>query len=345
MGIKTPDLVQKLKEEVAEEDGLPILRRLAFNGLLKHPGRMVMAAGIGRLAQMPFLGKDKLIDSLPVPGLPQHFSFPSLARKPFLDYQLRKPENGSGAKVAIYSGCLIDYVYPEIGLSMAEVIAQAGMRVEAPEGQMCCGFPPLHDGDRKTAIEMAKANIGALERSNPDYIVTGCPTCLEAIKISYPDLLADEPVWAGRAKAIAEKSWDFSKFAADRLHLVVGEAASTGNIAEKVTYHDPCHLCRGFEIRQEPRDLIKSSGLELVEMENPDTCCGFAGSYCADFPGISGRILENKLADIAQTGASKVITSCPGCLMHIRGGLAKQKSNVKVQHVAEVLAKGQRKPV
>lgn len=348
-GMDVPGMIHQLKEEKTARQGLPLHKQVAYHGLLNHPGRMSLAAGLARAVQGPLAGRNGLLNSLPVPGLPDHIKLPSLAPKPFRDFALPAPADAGGPRVAIFSGCLIDYVYPDIGKSMSEVLARHGYRVSVPEGQGCCGFPAFQAGDRESAARLAKLNIDALAGAPAEYVVTGCPTCLEALKLNFPDLLDGDPEYEQRAKELAERCWDFSEFAADVLGIAsTGEGGAEPQTEapeddrNKLTYHDPCHLRRGFGVYEQPRRIIRaSSGTELVEMEDADVCCGFAGAYCADYPGIAGRMLDRKITHIEQTGAGAVVTACPGCVLHLRGGLAKKGSAVRVLHIAELLASRQ----
>lgn len=140
-------------------------------------------------------------------------------------------------------------------------------------------------------------------------------------------------MWQERAAKLAAKVMDFSQFAADVLDMQIGQGGS-----ERVTYHDPCHQARGLKTSGFSRELIARAGMELVEMEDADECCGFAGSYSIKQPGISAAILERKLAHVEETGAQIVATDCPGCIMQIRGGLMARGSAIRVCHTAQLIA-------
>jgi Fe-S oxidoreductase len=212
---------------------------------------------------------------------------------------------------------------------VAAALEARGYDVFLPEGQACCGIPALYVGDRETAITLARQNVEALAAAPADLIVTACPTCHVALTRHFAELL-DGPD-AERAAELAAKTRDFSQLA--------GEHPLPGDQATRVTYHDPCHLRRGVGIWREPRAALQSSGYELVEMAHPDECCGFAGSFSLSCPAVSRRILERKLDQIAATGAEIVATDCPGCLLQLRGGLAKTGSPITVCHTAELLAR------
>jgi Fe-S oxidoreductase len=227
---------------------------------------------------------------------------------------------------------MVEYIYPEIGLSAARVMSAGGAEVVYPVEQCCCGAPAIYCGDFETATELAKRNIAALEAGEPGYVVTVCPTCAAALAEEFPRLLRGTD-WEGRALALAAKVRDFSDFAVNVLDIDLPA------LSGRVTYHDPCHQVRGIGGKESPRELLTRAGLELVEMPEPDVCCGFAGSYSMKLPDVSASILARKLANIESVEPEVVVTDCPGCIMQIRGGTEKRGSGIKVCHTAEMLLK------
>ncbi len=139
-----------------------------------------------------------------------------------------------------------------------------------------------------------------------------------------------------RAEALnfADKIIDFSSFIHDKLGMKSEDFRKTD---EKVTYHASCHLCRGLKVTEAPRELIADAA-EYVPCKEEDVCCGFGGTYSMKFPEISGNLMNNKIKNIDETGASRVVVDCPGCVMQIKGGMEKQGKKVKVQHISELLA-------
>jgi Fe-S oxidoreductase len=210
-----------------------------------------------------------------------------------------------------------------------------------PLEQNCCGIPASYSGDKETAVELAKQNIEAMLAGNPDYVLTTCPTCAMALKQNFLEYLKDNPAWAQRAEELSAKTVDAATFILNYLdgpELLAGLAEG-----EKVTYHDSCHLKRGMGVWQEPRQLLREVGHELVEMAHADRCCGFGGSYSlTSHPDISRKILQDKVADIKASGATCVVMDCPGCMMQIRGGLEKADESVKVRHTIELLGEALR---
>lgn len=338
-----PEMILEMRNRMGEKEGLPfaqkfvldvVSNRRVFHSLLR----------VASKAQKPFTKGQPVIRHLPMflSGLTEKKSLPAVAEIPFRDVfktikqDIKKPKG----KIALFAGCLLDFVYPKIAEGVISVLNEKGYQVVFPEGQSCCGAPATYMGDRKNARKCAIMNIEALEAEKADYVVSACPTCTHALKDSFKELLQDDPALLARAEELSRKTSDFSKLLADLGGLTPGG----DSLPLKVTYHDSCHLKRKMGVYAEPRKLLRStSGVQLMEMNESDRCCGFAGSYSIKFPELSGPILERKLANIEAAGADVVAVDCPGCLMQISGGLDKQNSGIKVMHTAEILAQKRRK--
>jgi Fe-S oxidoreductase len=249
-------------------------------------------------------------------------------------YKVAKPR----LKAAFYAGCVIDFVYPEIGAAIYKVLDRHGVQLTFPQGQACCGAPAIYAGDDETAVKLAKINIAALEEANADIIVTACPTCAVALKKDFVELLAADPAWHKRAQILAGKVKDCTELVYE-LSAGQAEQVARAGSKEKVTYHDSCHFKRHMGLDQVARQVLQSQpGIELVEMKDCDRCCGFAGSYNVKYPQISAPILKRKLNSIIESGAQVVSMDCPGCIVQIRGGLDQLNSPIKVKHTVEILA-------
>ena len=210
-----------------------------------------------------------------------------------------------------------------------------GYKVEMPLGQACCGCPATNMGDTENAKKEAEINIKGMEAEKYDYIVSACPSCTHQLHL-YPTFFEEGTEMHKRAKELAEKTSDFCK-----LFYELGGMAETGDGKPmKVTYHDSCHLKRSLKVSKEQRELLKNTkGVEFVEMNDCDNCCGFGGSYSLLYPEISAPILEKKIQNIKESGANVVALDCPGCLMQIKGGLdARGIDDIKVKHTAEIIA-------
>ncbi|HLX79820.1 MAG TPA: LUD domain-containing protein [Burkholderiales bacterium] len=242
-------------------------------------------------------------------------------------------------KAAFYSGCLIDFAYPEMGESVVKILNKAGIEVTFPQGQTCCGAPARFSGAYEVAAQNAKDNIDALLSEDVQYVVSACPTCTVALKHDFIATFENLGDTGGlpRARELATKVIDFStlvKKLVDEGRLTFKQGRQLG----QVTYHDSCHLKRTLDVSEQPRELLTKAGYQIAEMYEADMCCGMGGSYSMKLPEISAPILQRKLKNIKDTGAPLVVMDCPGCVMQIRGGLDKDGAPIKVEHTAQRLA-------
>lgn len=189
--------------------------------------------------------------------------------------------------------------------------------------------------EETTAKEVALQNLNALNSDKYDYILTLCASCGSHLKENYPKLFGGETDIRFRVRKFAEKVIDFSSFMVKVLKISPDDFGKSG---KKTAYHSPCHLCRGLHVSDEPRKLLTQAGLNYVPATDEDVCCGFGGSYSAEFPEISAEILKRKLDHTESTGAGILVTDCPGCVMQLRGGMDKRGSEIQVRHIAEAIA-------
>ncbi len=336
-GIDIPRLVVALRRRAEAKKGRSLMENVAFRHVLDNPKRFRQSTKLmGRIQRM--LNRDEpLVRNLPLTlsSLTSFRSLPVLAKVPLRDRWC--DDGGKGLpRVAFFAGCLIDLAYPEMGEAVAKVLRGRGASVVWPEGQECCGLPAAWAGDDDTARNLAKRNIEVLEASAADYVVTACPTCTVAIAKEFPRLLEGDPEWQARAMALAGRTFDFSTFLAT---VVGGETQPLPGKQPSLTYHDSCHLRHSLNAAGAPRELLVRSGANLVEMEEPDACCGCAGTFTLKFLDVSKSVLDRKLAMVEATGVSLVATDCPACVLQLRGGLDKRGSQIRVQHTAEILAR------
>jgi Fe-S oxidoreductase len=338
--IDIPELILELRRRLAVEQGQPLVQKAIFavvnNRRMFHA--MLRTASI---TQKPF-ARDGFIRHLPffLSDLTEFRSLPAIAPAPFRDLfkQIDQPK-GLKEKAAFYSGCLIDFSYPEMGAAVVKVLNKAGIEVVFPEGQTCCGAPARYSGAYEVAAQNAKDNIKALLEEDVKYVVSACPTCTVALKqefiSTFESLGMAEPM--AEARKLADKAVDFStlvKRLVDDKRLTFKEGADLG----RFTYHDSCHLKRTLNASQAPRELLEKAGYRISEMAECDMCCGMGGSYSLKLPEISAPILERKLQNIKAAEAPLAIMDCPGCVMQIRGGFDKDGTPVKVEHTAQRLA-------
>ncbi|MDD4753516.1 MAG: LUD domain-containing protein [Desulfitobacteriaceae bacterium] len=341
-GIDIPKLVFELRRRLTEKRNLPFTQRFIFQQVLSNRRRFHSALRIAVKVQSPLTKGTPYIRHLPLlfSPLTEFRSLPALARKPFRDcfkemeQKVKKPKGD----IAFFAGCMIDFVYPEIGEAVVQFLNKKGFKAVFPEEQNCCGAPAAYSGDLETGKELARQNIEAFFSTEVKYIVSACPTCTDFLAKKYAEMFPDEPEWREKAEAIAKKTIDFVKLAS-----ILGTGKQTkprGKKKGQVTYHTSCHLKRTMEIYDEPRKVLKEAGFDVIEMKETDNCCGLAGSYAVKFPEISAPILERKLNNIEETGVDLVAVDCPGCLLQLRGGLDKRNSRIKAKHTAQILAEG-----
>ena len=236
-------------------------------------------------------------------------------------------------RVGLFVTCLVDLFRPTVGFAAAALLERAGCAVSVPPAQVCCGQPAYNAGARSDAKAVARGVIEAFEPFDATVAPSG--SCAGMIKRHYPALFADEPAWAERAEALAARTFELVSFLVDEAGLSSVEARHEG----AVTYHDSCSGLRELGVRAQPRRLLASvDGLELKELAAPEVCCGFGGTFCIKYPDISARMVSDKTADIASTGAATVLAGDLGCLLNIAGRLSREGRADRARHVAEVLA-------
>jgi L-lactate dehydrogenase complex protein LldE len=236
-------------------------------------------------------------------------------------------------KALLLVTCLGDALFPEVGVATVRLLRRLGVEVDFPAAQTCCGQPHFNSGYHQGAQELARHTIGAFAGGRP--VVTPSGSCAAMVKLEYPELLRDDPVWQGPAEDLARRTHELSDF----LVNVLGVEDVGARFPAKVTYHMACHL-RGLGLLTEPVRLLgKVRDLELLPLERADECCGFGGSFSVRFPGISGAMVQDKAGFIEQTGADAVVATDAGCLMNIAGCLRRRGSKVQALHLAQVLDK------
>ncbi len=339
-GIDLPRLIKSTHALILEQEGRPaknrLLRRVLADRRLFH-----FLLRRAYLAQRPLARGERLIRHLPRFFDPAHGfrSLPAIVKKPLRDRWsgLAQPEVKIRTRVALFAGCLVDFVYPEQGEDLVKLAAGRGVKIDFPLGQTCCGLPALMAGEEDTARRVARQNLAALDPAAYDVVLTLCASCASHIKHAYPRLLARQPGLAVKARQLADKVVDFSSFA--QKYLDLAPPAQTSGLP--AAYHAPCHLCRGLGVRRAPRELMAAAGLEYVPLENEEVCCGFGGSYSLEFPEMSARILSEKLEAVETSGARLLLSDCPGCVLQLRGGLDQRGSAVQVLHLVQALAQVQ----
>ncbi|MGE4503872.1 MAG: (Fe-S)-binding protein [Desulfovibrionaceae bacterium] len=335
-GVKVVDIFLKARAVMTGYFGLSPAKKAIFRGMLAHPGLFNALTGMASKFQGLFtkevdgvLGASCARFSSPVldgrhfktlAATPLRKAVPSLDTKP----------RSSGLRVAFFPGCVVDKVYPSVGLASLKVLQHHDVGVYLPAGQACCGIPALSSGDTQTFAKLVAANVALFSKAGFDYLLTPCATCTSTIK----ELWADE---GGEAAAIAAKAMDISQFLVDVVGVHPAAAANQG--AKKVTYHDPCHLKNSLGVTAQPRTVLKATPqYEFVEMAEAGVCCGCGGSFNIAHYELSKEIGQNKAANIMASGAEVAATSCPACMLQITDMLSQAGARIPVKHAVELYA-------
>ncbi len=232
--------------------------------------------------------------------------------------------------VNLFVPCLVETAAPAIGEATARVLSRAGCRVEVPPGQTCCGQPVYKTGHKAQARALAARTVDLFAEGT---VVSPSASCVAMIR-RYPELLADDPARAGKARDLAGRVYELSEFLVD----VLGVTDLGASLPAKAAYHDSCQVGRVLGLHAQPRALLGAvRGLTVLELARPDACCGFGGSFSVQFPDASERILADKLDDILALEPDIVVTAEVSCLLNIRAGLEHLGSSVRALHLAQVL--------
>ncbi|NIA71727.1 (Fe-S)-binding protein [Pelagibius litoralis] len=236
-------------------------------------------------------------------------------------------------RIGLFVTCLVDLMRPSVGFAAVKLLEQAGCEVAVPRAQTCCGQPAYNSGDRADTKAIAEQVIAAFDGF--DYVVAPSGSCASMIKKHYPGLFTDDPPLRAKAEDLAERTFELVSFLTDVLNVEAVESSFSG----AVTYHDSCSGLRELGVETQPRKLLNTlTGVEIREMEESNVCCGFGGTFCVKYPDISNKMVTNKAAFVAASGADTLLAGDLGCLMNMAGKLQRQGVAVQVRHVAEVLA-------
>jgi L-lactate dehydrogenase complex protein LldE len=236
--------------------------------------------------------------------------------------------------VDLFFPCFIDQIYPETAFNTIKVLEKAGCKVNYNPAQTCCGQPAFNAGFWDQCKEVAEKFIQ--DFPNDRYVVSPSASCTGMVKNYYPEIFQDT-VQVNQSKTLQKNIFELSDFLVNVLKVTDLGARLEG----VATYHDACSALREMGIKQSPRTLLANvKGLELREMDETETCCGFGGTFSVKYEPIAVGMAEQKIIHAEKTQAEYLISTDVSCLMHIDGFLKKQKKNMKVMHIADVLASG-----
>lgn len=336
-GVKPADLCMATRFLDNQVRSQPPVKNFLFKTFFTRPKLM-------ELAMLPFkfyqrVGLQKLAHKLGITRLfPAQLrdlerELPELPKKP-LHRTLPEITPAKGAlkhKVGYFLGCFQSLIFAETGAASVRVMAENGCQVIAPANVKCCGMPTIGYGYVEAARDLARYNIDLFEHLDIDVVVTDCSTCGSTLK-EYGHLLADDPAYADKARAFSQRVRDISEFL-----MEIDLREPEHKLDLRVTYHDPCHVVRAQKLRRQPRDVVRLSGAELVEMKESDSCCGAAGTQLFTHYDMAVAILDRKMANAAETEAQVIATGCPGCTLQLGLGVKRHSMKVEVLHPVQLL--------
>ncbi len=344
VGIKPADLALDMRHIIHKACPQPWIKTPIFHGYFTRPrlmeasmlpfrlyerwGLRGLAHRMGVLKVLPTQLQD-MEHMLPtLPGRPLRRVLPPVT--PAIGQKNRR--------IAFFLGCFQSLIFAEGSAAAVRVMARNGCEVVTPREAKCCGMPAAGYGDRDLVRELARYNIDLFLGTESDLIVTDCATCGSTLK-EYGALLADDPIYAERARAFSAKVRDVSELLA-----AIDLRAPRGRIAARVTYHDPCHLVRAQKIETQPRALLKMiPDLEYVEMKEADWCCGSAGTQLITHYHNSLNINRRKMENVRAAEADVVATGCPGCQMQLTMGANHYEVPTRVLHTVQLLDEAYRR--
>jgi L-lactate dehydrogenase complex protein LldE len=241
-------------------------------------------------------------------------------------------------RIALFVTCLTDTLFPGTGRAVVAVLERLGHRVEFPAAQACCGQMHFNTGYRREAVPMARGLAAAFD--GYEAVVTPSASCASMIREYYPALAAEagDESLARAVTEVAPRTWELSEF----LTGVLGVTEVGAYFPHRVTYHPSCHSLRMLGVGDAPLRLLRAvRGLDLADLPDAETCCGFGGTFSVKNPDVSAAMCADKVAAIRQSGAEVVCAADNSCLMHIGGALTRQRSGVATMHLAEILARTQ----
>jgi Fe-S oxidoreductase len=333
-GVQYGRIAETAREQLGPP-GSPRMRTVlnfAFTQLFPHPKRLRVLAGLLRLYQRtglqrlirPLLPKKLREMESMLPLIPERFFRPTA--NILLAIGKRR------AKVAMLNGCVMPLLFGDVNEATVRVLRRNGCEIVFPQAQTCCGALNTHNGESVAAKAMARQNIDAFLGAGVDAVIVNAAGCGAAMK-EYHYLLRDDPNYAERAKKFSSIVKDAGQFLGD-----LGLIGTLGPVKMTVTYQDPCHLAHGQRVRSQPRKLLQAiPGLQLIEMDGADRCCGSAGIYNITHPGMSQHLLKEKMQSVASTEADSVVAPNPGCMLQLRYGSREYGPNVRVYHLMELL--------
>jgi len=239
--------------------------------------------------------------------------------------------------VDIFIPCFIDQLFPQTGMNMVRVLEKLGCEVHYNPNQSCCGQPAYNAGFTEESRRVAHKFLQDFTNEASNYIVSPSASCVGMVRNAYPNIFVASSEFTNY-RSMEKKVFEFSEFLVKVLRVTKVPGARFNG---KVSYHDSCSALRECGIKAGPRLLLQNvPGVELIEMEDTETCCGFGGTFAVKFEAISVAMAEQKVENALATGAEYIVSTDTSCLMHLDAYMKKNNKRMKVMHLADVLAQG-----
>ena len=250
-------------------------------------------------------------------------------------------------RASLFITCIIDQLYPQVGVSVVRTLRRHGVSVNFPPAQTCCGQPLYNAGFAAQARRLAARVLDAFDdrdHDHSDYVIVPSGSCGAMLRVFYLDLFAHDPPMLARAAALSRRVYEFTEFLADIAGpgdsdnaAAASAAASAHSPGASVAYHPSCHLLREMGVVDAPRRLLNAAGIPLTDLPDAEQCCGFGGAFAVKYPHISEAMLADKIDAVRRSGADTLTACDMGCLMHLAGGITRQQQPVRVRHIAQLL--------
>lgn len=344
--VKTIEIFIKARIILAQYKGLSFTKKFILNTIVSNPALFDKIISLLKKTQHLFFKAGATHHSAVTPRLYMPFlrGRQLQALSPFTFHETieatgrTKELKHRQKNIIFFAGCLIDKIMPEVGLDCLKALHHHDVNVLTFNEEGCCGIPSLASGDLNSFNRLVEHNTEVLGAEGIDGIVTACATCTYTISRLWPMIYAGDK--QAEVNAVAEKTTDITRFiTSEYLSDKDNPEPASGREPKRLTIHDPCHLKKSLGIFKEPRKLVQQNqSYQFTEMDSPDSCCGFGGTFNLSNYELSSDIAKNKCDAIEKCNAATIATGCPACMLQLKDQLAKNHQNVTVKHVMEIYA-------
>ena len=328
-GLHTADAIAEMRTDFRNKYGLDWKKKL-LKAALGDKRLRKLSAYWARLVYNNFISNVPMPLDVPAGAL-------SLKNIPRMNKALTNRTAGGkrNKKAFFFVGCVDRFMFSETAEAVVKVLNAAGYDVEISPEERCCGMPLMISGDSASLGKSARINIDLMLAGGYDAIVSGCPTCIVALKNKYAGIIKGDAEYEAKLSKITPLMSDFTVLLANNIK----ELPLLKEDKALVTFHDPCHLINSLGVAEEPRQLIKAApGVTFKEIPGGPSCCGSGGFYHVYFPEIARKIGRRKAENIKKTEAEITLTACPACKLQLINFTRSANIKTEVKHIAEFLS-------